>query len=136
MQQIKMSDNLLTGIESIDRQLINIYDIVDKLHGHILENEGNEIIKETLNRLFKYLNFHFSYEVSVMESIGYPDIQSHKDEHDKCIMKIFYISSSCSSGNLSDPEFVTIYLVEWLTEHIAKFDMKLARYMHEHGHAE
>ena len=135
MKHIQMPETLFTGNDAIDTHHKNLFDIVDKLHAHIIENAENTVVKNTVNRLFKYINFHFSYEVSLMESVSYPEIEIHKNEHEKCVWKLFNMSNSNTPGNLVDPEYVSIFLVWWLTEHIGNFDMKLCRYLHDQGHA-
>lgn len=118
-------DNYLTGIEEIDLEHRELFEIVMKMKESI---ESDKMDKKTLIKMLKFLinytMFHFSSEEEYMERIKFKEITLHKNVHRHFTNIITEILNDIKDNKIFDPLTLYTYLVEWLKNHIAKEDQK------------
>lgn len=119
-------DNYSTGIEEIDIQHRELFEVIMKFKSSFKEPTSNmdeEVIK-ILRYLVSYTMFHFDSEEEYMRRISYNQITEHKKIHENFIKKIKDILVQQKVGKLFKPVFLYNFLTDWLREHIAKEDQK------------
>ena len=79
----EFDDSLVTGNEMIDGQHKELIDKINKLLDSCETSKDKLVAVKTLDYLADYTEFHFGEEEKLQESINYPGIEKHKEEHDK-----------------------------------------------------
>nr|BDT28811.1 bacteriohemerythrin [Bacteriovorax sp. HI3] len=133
LQQFVWSDKLMLGVDKMDDEhkiLVNKINIlVDALSAQYVKKD-----KITLYNSFKdlaaYTREHFSHEEKFMESIGYPQLNSHKKIHEKLLEQVGRYGEQIEKGTLDDQKLIS-FLRNWLISHIMGVDMQYAGHYHE-----
>ena len=119
---IEWSDELSVGIQEIDEQHKVLVGLVNELHDAIREHHGNEVSRKILDRLGEYTRIHFAVEESLMRIMGYPDYESHLNEHQQLADELGEIVAKVDSGKGSVSMQLIHFLKIWLTKHIMESD--------------
>jgi hemerythrin len=139
-------NTLLTGIDEIDKQHIELCEIASDLFSSFAEGEINEKIEPALIYFEKYVREHFDLEEKFQLKINYPDYQLHKQEHDKFRQQIqkfrLVVENTGVTENLA--EKFSLKIVDWLIFHFRETDGQIVKfidandicktnYINEHG---
>jgi hemerythrin len=124
MEKIRWKDEYSVGVEKIDRQHRHLFEIINKLIDHSGSSGDSALVSETLTEMLNYAKEHFTTEEELMQEYGYPEIESHKEQH----IYFFKTTAELSINALNKQSMVLREIVEflkiWLTFHILKCDMK------------
>lgn len=127
MESIQWRSRYNIGDSKIDADHQWIVNMLKKLQ----QSQDTCLDPDETARLFdeleKYAQDHFSYEEDLLEQIGFPFISSHKKDHESFRLMISDWRNNkdidCKSKKIS------IFLTEWLFEHILHYDMKIREYL-------
>jgi hemerythrin len=117
-----------TGIGIIDSQHQVLFDAVNSLADSFRAGTSRDQAKESLAFLLKYAVEHFETEESFMRDMGYPALASHMAEHAKLIGKTRNLLARLAGGEPMTME-VTLFLADWLTQHIHEVDMMYVNFV-------
>jgi len=114
-----------------------IQELVDAINQHTCKYKIDDIIKF----MEDYSNNHFSMEENYMKELEYPESALHIAEHEKFRItvsglkrEIEKIKKSGSFGGSYELSVLTDQLlVDWLLDHIAKMDRKLADFLNKNA---
>ncbi len=131
MEQLKRmiwSDELSIGNNNIDKdhqQLIHIYnDLIDLIEFKKVRNEFSRI----LSMMTDYCLEHFKKEENYMKEFNYPYFEEHKQMHNEYKYKVAKYNIDLFGENPTDPEEIILYIKNWWTNHILKYDLKYESY--------
>ena len=82
----------------------------------------------TLQKAIEYAQTHFFTEEKYMTETDYPDLDTHKKEHDEFVGEIVKVVKEFEAGK-AEPIELAKYLKSWLLNHIAISDKKYAPYL-------
>ena len=122
-----------TGIKSIDRQHMQLVEMVNRLYEAMHGGEGRHILKTTLDELLAYTKSHFADEERVMIMHQYPDLMIHRQKHRKMTDKVLELAGQMEQGEISSPVQIANFLKAWLEKHIMGTDKLLADFLKEKG---
>jgi hemerythrin-like metal-binding protein len=71
---------------------------------------------------------HFAHEEALMRRANYPEIREHVAQHNILLNKLNEIAPQIADGTL-DLSVWRTFLSDWLLNHIATVDTKLAQYI-------
>jgi hemerythrin len=129
--EIIWSDDLKTGIQSIDEQHQNIIEVLSGVRPSKLSKSE---LFQLLSDVQGFLQIHFDTEERYMIEASYPEYEAHKSVHDKaredCSMILTqnnddYCSSKIALALIS-------YMQDWVFDHVPNEDAKLADYLKQH----
>jgi len=128
--------DLETGIEVVDEQhrryfvLLNNY--LEKASGTLSDSTRFFDLLEKFNFLHQYAKEHFSTEELIMQESGYPEFESHRDEHlyfERHVEELYgQLKAEGFSQELARE--ANYYIIEWFVEHIREADMDLVEFLH------
>lgn len=126
---IKWKDDYIIGIEEIDKQHEQLFNITNRAYD-LLKNEFTldkyDKIVVILGELKDYTVFHFKTEEEYMLKINYKRYFSQKVEHDEFINKINQVNfkeiDSRQDKFLAD---LLEFVVQWISNHILISDKKI-----------
>lgn len=123
---IKWEEDYGLGVESIDEQHKQLFEIANRIYG-LLKNEFitdkyDEII-EIIDELKSYTIYHFESEEDYMRSIGYKKFLSQKVAHNDFLAKMESIDiEQIDNGHNEYLIGILDFVSEWLVQHIIKED--------------
>jgi hemerythrin-like metal-binding protein len=123
MTFFEWQDSYSVGVQSLDAQhkeLIKLINQLDEIERH----GGN--LTGVLNRLDWYVNYHFSFEESLMKGAGYGLLDEHTAKHREfeAWLRSCRIAVRAGSGEARDlGKIINDYLKDWLKTHILVVDM-------------
>jgi len=126
MAQFFWTDDLYTGIGSIDGDHRKLIGLANAFFETMESGQGNERMSKAMNDLIAYTEEHFAREEAEMERIQYVASLAHKSEHTKLLIQLVELKGMLDANGRINVPAVSDFLSEWLREHILAADMKLA----------
>lgn len=126
---IVWNDSYSVGNETIDNQHKGLVAMANELLLHCRQKgpEADVAFARTVKKAMDYARSHFSTEENIMTRSSYPDIQTHKKEHEKFVIDILKAIREFEDGKI-EPINLVEFLKNWLLNHIAETDKKCAPY--------
>jgi len=131
MPLIKWDDSFSVGNGEIDRQHLKWVNAINDLHNKLMHGSIQEMRKIALTSLESmrdYTRIHFPFEEEYMRQIGYPELQAHKQIHDKFYVKIMNYYHEIQEGKMVINTEIMSTLMLWLQDHILVEDKKYAEF--------
>jgi hemerythrin len=126
-QKIPWDDAYGIGIALIDTQHKHLFDLVNKLY--VLQDNSNikEQIRQILYEFNDYTVTHFNDEEDYMASIGYPELEYHKELHKNITESLAKIIHTPANLSIIQSK-MKIVAKRVLIEHILHEDTKIKLY--------
>lgn len=123
------------GVCELDAQHKQLLSILSDLYDAMQAHSTNFILGEILNRLIDYTKYHFSSEEKYMTQYDYPDLASHKREHEVFTKKVIEFKESFDSGKNSFflGLSLTSFAKDWLFSHISGTDKEYGPFLNSKG---
>lgn len=115
------------GIPAIDEEHREIVRLINRLIGKATNGTPGEEVKELLNELILYVGEHFAHEERLMLEHGYPELQSHADEHQRLLCQLQNVLKGDTQAILT-PAF----LIDWLELHALRDDLEFGKHLISH----
>lgn len=130
-EHLEWSDEYEWNIAKIDREHRKLLRVLRKILTYQTHNYTKEDMKDIAYSLHSYIAF-LTHEEKILESIAFPDLQEHQDEHTKIVQQITLIIKNVSNLKLmqSKTKAVTKQL---LVDHLANQDTKVKKYLVSHN---
>jgi hemerythrin-like metal-binding protein len=113
----------------IDDEHKRLFKLLDDFYEGLQNGSSKEELGNLIKGLLDYANFHFSNEEAYMESIGFPNLEKHKEEHRQFIGKATDFYEKHTSGKLILSLEVTNFIKNWITNHIKSEDKQYAAFL-------
>ncbi|SCA56135.1 putative Hemerythrin-like metal-binding domain-containing protein [Candidatus Terasakiella magnetica] len=113
------------GNDKLDEQHKMLLNLINQLfvQSSVLVNpEHDKGYGFILDALMKYVDGHLAYEESLLEQIGYADLDNHKIAHQKFLDKVQSLSLESADEGLKKD--LVHFLMNWWENHIMTEDMK------------
>ena len=121
-----------TGIALIDEQHKGIVSIINTFYHLMGLRWGSTMLYSCISDTMKnYSRTHFITEENFLESMGYKDIEQHKDLHRKLSLEIERIEFDAIRLNEAGP--LLDFLKKWWIDHISEEDLRYAQYLRASG---
>ena len=129
MAYFEWSDSLTVGIPLVDDDHKLLIDLINQLHDSVDGNEEHGTLGTVLNVLLEYTEYHFLREETVMDVCGYPDLSTHRAEHDALTARVREIETRYRSDKEASLGGETLrFLKYWLNGHIHGRDTLIREY--------
>jgi hemerythrin len=103
---LKWSDQYLIGINRIDLEHETFFGLVKDFEETRLRQASKKQLLGILNEISLYAKFHFCSEENIMEAIGYPGLEEHKEKH---MQSINVLSNNILGLTLRAVQFSDLY---------------------------
>ena len=130
LQKFEWNDRLVLGVNEMDDE----HKILVKKINHLVTTLEEQYVQKNLNELLRayddmanYTIEHFHDEEKFMQSVEYPQFESHKKIHEKLLNQVGEYRRQLASETLDDKVLVT-FLRNWLVSHIMGVDMQYAQH--------
>jgi hemerythrin-like metal-binding protein len=123
MTQVIWKDSYSIGIDTIDTQHKQLFDIMNKIYVASEEESDLEMIMPLFDQLQDYTKYHFDEEEQFFTTLSESNIEQHKNEHQFFINELEKIKQqSLRIGTISLE--LLYFLNDWLVNHIQVEDPK------------
>jgi hemerythrin len=133
LQKFIWNDKLILGVDHMDDEHRVLVTKINLLIGQLqvqYDKQDKVSLYNAFMELANYTQEHFSHEEKFMESIHYPQLNSHKKIHEKLLQQVGLYGSEIENGTLDDQKLIT-FLRNWLISHIMGVDMQYAKHQQE-----
>ncbi len=124
MEKISWKDEYSLGIEKIDRQHQHLFEIINKINDRSDLSADMGLVSDTIKEMINYAKEHFRDEEILMERYGYPNLETHKKEHNYFVYTTADLAVNFIDHRNTCGDEIAEFLNIWLTNHILKTDMK------------
>jgi hemerythrin-like metal-binding protein len=119
----------LVGVEPLDRQHQEMVNLLNELHGSVLNKTGGNRPLDLLNQLLKLAKTHFTTEEQVLRVHSYPGYLRHKAAHEGLASNLAeYREQIVARKRDVSLEYVELIKL-WLLDHFAEFDRDYAKFL-------
>lgn len=118
-------DRYRVGHEQIDRQHQRLFELINDLVRKAGEGADRQDSLKTVNALVDYALEHFADEESLMQRIGYDDIDRHRWRHSEFAGKIADMAVAWGEGHEITAGEICEFLKDWLVNHILIEDLAI-----------
>jgi hemerythrin len=129
MEKITWDDSFNIQVDVIDQQHRRLVELMNRLIGIQDEKASDDEIAEILGAMTNYLGYHFDTEEQLMIERGYPELESHREEHQTFVTQTANFIATYRQSGVSLKSDILLFLKEWLVEHIIKTDGAFGDYL-------
>ena len=124
---------LITGIEQIDLQHMELIARIKMLHESYLNGTNTEKLVETFDYIQCYIDEHFATEEKYMTELNYPHNKRHIKAHREFTADYLNFEKFFKKDGLSSDFTLNfnVKLINWLKDHVFKEDIVLANFIRE-----
>ena len=114
--------------ETLDEQHQELFKILNELAKYV-ERKQFQCVGKILTDLELYALFHFSAEENAMAKCSCPDLEKHKEEHEKFAVTMQGFKKMPIEESAEVCKEVLDYLLNWTTNHIKISDKAYGPYL-------
>lgn len=134
---IKWKEEFSVNVKVIDEQHKKLFEIgsrIDELVSLSDSADHYDEIMLVMEELKDYTIYHFDFEENLLGKSGYDDLQKQHFEHHFFIKKLEKIGKKDIDSDQEEAiGEIYSFLINWITEHILKSDMKYSGYLNSKG---
>lgn len=130
---IEWKDEYSVGVARFDENHKKLCAMINELHAGILQSHEKDLQKSVLKNLLEYATTHFADEEWFMKEYGYPDMASHKQEHEEFWDRLSGFVKVYQQGSIPLTADLLGCLVEWLDRHMIGTDKKYQAFFNSKG---
>ncbi len=126
-----MNQNLVLGIELIDRQHEELFRRLDLLMEACMSRKSSGEAEKMLAYLDDYVITHFAAEEELQRINRYPDYKNHLLRHAAFISNLEFAKREVALKGLTDSviQHINQMLIEWFQQHIMGMDRAMCEYL-------
>jgi hemerythrin len=133
MDLIAWDASFSVKVEMIDKQHQMLVQMVNELNNAMLNGNEKETIGKLIDKLITYAAMHFAREEHYFDTLGYPETDVHKQQHDDFEKKVSSFEADFKADRQSLSQDIMQFLSNWLVEHIKGSDKKFGPFLTARG---
>jgi len=131
MSPLIWSHTCLTGIQAMDDQHGILMDTLNE--SRAAATHGSHDTGEVLNRLMALTMLHFDAEESLMARYSFPDLEVHRDEHQRLLAQLAEFTNAHAAGSTGRERTFAEFLRSWFHSHVEGMDQNYGPWLRERG---
>jgi len=127
------TDELIVGIDEIDKQHQWLVELTNQLHAQMQQKASDrDNIGQLLEQLIDYTMNHFIVEEELFDRLGYPETAAHKKQHNAFCAQVMGLLTMHDEGEMVGQQALDL-LKSWLTNHIVRVDKAYVQFFRNAG---
>jgi hemerythrin len=110
------------GVERIDNQHKNLFEIANRFHAAFERGEARAVLATIFRQLVSYTVYHFADEERILQQCGYADYDRHKANHEKLVSLVLGYQRQLDSGEPGIEPHAMNFIKTWLNGHVLGMD--------------
>lgn len=133
MAIFQWDENLVIGIEKIDKQHKELIKKLDDLAQAVLKKQGKDKIAKMMEFMEEYGEIHFEDEEEFMKFYNYPGLTEQEKHHERFRKTTQKLKEELNSQKDMESFATSVqrYLIDWLILHIKSEDKKFGEFIKE-----
>jgi hemerythrin-like metal-binding protein len=127
------TEKMSVGIGKIDKEHIQLFDIMNKIHEGMMAGKGQDALSTVINSLLDYTKFHFGNEEALLRQHGFPGLTEHIKLHEGFKTKVADLNNKLKNGSPALAIPTLDFLQEWLVKHIQGVDFQYKGFLAAKG---
>ena len=136
MSYITWKDSLSIGVDKIDDEHRHLIKLINAVVAIAKESGSKKEFVKAMSLLREYTVIHFDNEENYMESIEYPHLFEHSQDHKVLKSSVKDFQARLYREEKIEYKEVLDFLKDWLVGHLLGHDMKIKEYMEEMADSE
>ena len=128
MGLIEFSQDLVTGVEDMDREHRELLGLFNRIYGLMKAGRKEEAREFFIKELTSYVETHLRHEEEFMESIDYPELEKHKRLHITFRKVVYQLREKLESGDAEAFRQALAVAWGWIHTHIKNSDRRYGEY--------
>ena len=117
------------GIALIDSQHRELIERVNQIANGVAKRDQSAV-QEMLGGLILFAREHFAVEERLMVEYGFPDMESHIEEHRRLFQQLNnLINVDLRAPHHNKAALVSAFLTDWAEQHILQADKELGEFL-------
>ncbi len=133
MALITWEDSLSVGVAEIDQQHQQLISLINQLYDAMKQGKGKDVAGKIIDSLIDYTVVHFQTEEKYFEQFGYPETESHKQQHAAFVQQVSDFKEGFVKGKIALSIDMMNFLSEWLQKHIKGSDQQYTQFFQANG---
>ncbi len=131
MEVVTWTDDLLVGVDLIDKQHKELFHRLNALGDALWDGKGKDVVAEHIEFLSDYVKRHFADEEALMLENNYPGYAEQKDQHDKYVEYVAGMKKKLESGETASSDAIEVLnqTCDWLRKHIKGQDTRIGEFL-------
>lgn len=129
-KKFEWNEEVSLNIPNIDDDHRELLKIVEDITEAINSNDKTQVAG-LWKKLIKQTERHFENEEEYMEALRYPKLGRHKERHDELLDVGKSLLTLFEQDRIQSTSSVSLFLKNWLVEHISTDDKELSKYVKE-----
>lgn len=122
------------GIAVIDSQHRELIERVNQIADGVAKRDQSEAVQEILGGTILFAREHFAFEEQLMAEYGFPDMESHIEEHRRLLQQLNNLSKEDPRApRRNKAALVSAFLTDWMDHHIHQADKELGEFLAAKG---
>jgi hemerythrin len=122
-------EEISVRIPEIDQQHQTLFDHVNYLYDSMRDGRSNETLRQVLQDLVDYFQYHFCSEEVIMERYRYPELAQHVKEHEYFIVRVQTYVENYNNGNRILSLDVVNFIKKWIEYHVERSDQGYSKHI-------
>jgi hemerythrin-like metal-binding protein len=127
------TEKMSVGIEKIDKEHIQLFEMMNKIHDGMMTGKGQGALSAVITGLLDYTKFHFGDEEALLRQHDFPGLKDHIKLHESFKTKITDLNERLKKGSPALAVPALDFLQEWLVKHIQGVDFQYKAFLAAKG---
>lgn len=129
MAYFEWADDMVIDNGPIDEDHKKLVELVNALHTATSQGSGHTIVDKVLENVVTYTVGHLQREEHLMESLHFPKLAQHKQQHDSFMEKVNALKVKYDAGSITVASQLSTLLRDWLSLHIRRSDKEIKPFL-------
>ena len=127
--KIKWDESICLGVPQLDEDHKRLIRTLNFMEAHQDDDVRSESISVVIEQIREFASHHFHHEEEYMLKVGFPDYQTHKEQHRQFREKYAALCIDVMNHKETTPQDIYNYLSDWVTNHFLDFDKELRTFL-------
>ena len=133
MPLIEWQASFYLNVAVLDQQHKILVKVINELYGTVAAGKEKEVLGTLLSKIGSFAAMHFAKEEHYFDTFGYPQTETHKQEHIDFEHKLSDFEDDLIAGRAHLSREMMVYLSNWLVAHINVSDRAYAPFLNARG---
>ncbi|MBL7215646.1 MAG: hemerythrin family protein [Phycisphaerae bacterium] len=127
--KIKWDKSIGVGVPQLDEDHKRLVDILNYIDAHQSDDVKSETVSLVMEQIREFASSHFRREEKYMQSIDYPEYDSHKILHKQFREKTAALCIDVMNHKKTTPQNIYHFLHNWVLEHMLHADKQIQAFV-------
>jgi hemerythrin len=110
-----------------------LFSLINTVHDAMSTRQRAQVVQQVVDELADYATYHFAAEESMMEMTKYPELASHRRQHQEFVTQLKQLQQDVIAGKGGQTITVVVFLNDWLNTHIQHSDQQYSAHLNANG---